>query len=218
MRHLKAGRALGVKSAHRKAMLRNLVTSVVEEERITTTVARAKELRKPLDKMITLGKKGDLNSRRQALAFIKSKQAMAKLFGELAERYKDRDGGFTRIMKMAPRRGDGAEMALVILVGSENDPFEGESRTKRGGSKPAKKKVIEEVAEEVKAAPKAEATEEKPVEKAEVEAETKAEAAPEKAETAEETPAEETEQPKAEAKADTGEGEGKESPAEEKAD
>lgn len=159
MRHLKAGRALGVKPAHRRAMLRNLVTSLVEEGRITTTLARAKELRKPLDKMITFGKKGDLSSRRQALAFIKSKSAMAKLFGDMAERFQDREGGFSRILRVAPRRGDGAEMAMVILVGDENDPFAEGSKPQKGGRKRTKK-VIEEVAEEVQAstetAPKAE--------------------------------------------------------------
>lgn len=150
MRHLKAGRTLGVKPAHRKAMLRNIVTSLVEKEQIKTTVARAKEMRKPLDKMITLGKRGDLSARRTALAFVKSKEAMAKLFGELAERYQERQGGFSRILKLGPRRGDGAEMALILLVGKPDDPFAEESKPRRRGGKKEPKAVLKDVAEEVR--------------------------------------------------------------------
>lgn len=150
MRHLKAGRTLGVKPAHRKAMLRNIVTSLVEKEQIKTTVARAKEMRKPLDKMITLGKRGDLSARRMALGYVKSKEAMAKLFGELAERYRDRQGGFSRIMKLGPRRGDGAEMALILLVGKPDDPFAEESKPRRRKGKKEPKAVLQDVAEEVR--------------------------------------------------------------------
>ena len=150
MRHLKAGRTLGVKPAHRRAMLRNIVTSLIEKERIRTTLARAKELRKPLDRMITLGKQGDLSARRQALRFIKSKEAMAKLFGDFAERYEKREGGFSRILQLGPRRGDGAEMALVILVGSPDDPFADESKPKRPGGRRKSKPVLDEVAAEVR--------------------------------------------------------------------
>ena len=150
MRHLKAGRTLGVKPAHRKAMLRNIVTSLLEKEQIKTTVARAKEMRKPLDNMITLGKRGDLSARRKALGFVKSKEAMAKLFGELAERYKDRPGGFSRIMKLGPRRGDGAEMALILLVDKPDDPFAGESKPRRRGGKKEPKAVLQDVAETVR--------------------------------------------------------------------
>ena len=121
MRHLKSGRALGVKPAHRRAMLRNLVTSLLEHEQITTTVARAKEMRTPLDKMITFGKKGDLASRRRALSFVKSKKAMTALFDELPERYAERPGGYCRIVRVGRRRGDGAEMALIQLVDAPND-------------------------------------------------------------------------------------------------
>jgi len=150
MRHLRAGKTLGVKPAHRRARLRNLVTSLLEHGRIRTTVLRAKEMRKPLDHMITLGKQGDLAARRKALTFVKSKLAMANLFGELAERFKDRQGGYSRIIRMDRRRGDGAEMAMVILVGSENDPFTEAAKPRRaaGGRKP-KGKVIDEVAEKV---------------------------------------------------------------------
>ena len=122
MRHLKAGKRLGVTTAHRRAMMRNLVTSLLENEQITCTLTRAKELRKPLDKMITLGKRGDLHARRQALTFVKSKNAMSTLFGELAERYQERNGGYSRIIKIANRRlGDGAQMAIVQLLDGPND-------------------------------------------------------------------------------------------------
>ena len=94
MRHLKAGNRLGVTTAHRLAMMRNMVTSIIENGQIICTLARAKEVRKPLDKMIGLGKRGTLHSRRQALRFVKSKEAMTQLFGDLAERYKDRNGGY----------------------------------------------------------------------------------------------------------------------------
>jgi large subunit ribosomal protein L17 len=152
MRHLKAGRALGVKPAHRRAMMRNMVTSVLEHGRIKTTVARAKELRTPLDQMITLGKQGDLAARRQALRFVKSKAAMASLFGDLAERYKERAGGYSRILRLGPRRGDGAELALVILVGSDNDPFAEGSKPRRRREAKQPKAVLDEVAEGVRAA------------------------------------------------------------------
>jgi large subunit ribosomal protein L17 len=152
MRHLKSGRALGVKPAHRRAIMRNMVTSLLEHGQIRTTVAKAKELRKPLDHMITLGKQGDLAARRRALSFVKSKAAVANLFGELAERYKDRAGGYTRILRLGPRRGDGAELVLMMLVGSENDPFaDSKQPRRRRGAKQAPKQVLEEVAEEVRA-------------------------------------------------------------------
>src|SRR5574341_1575154 len=119
MRHLKAGRALGVKPAHRRALMRNLVTSLLEHGRVQTTLAKAKEVRRPLDRMIALAKRGDLHARRQALSFVKSKAAMANLFGDLAQRYAGRQGGYSRILPMGPRRGDAARLALIMLVGSE---------------------------------------------------------------------------------------------------
>ncbi len=151
MRHLKSGRALGVKPAHRRAMMRNLVTSVLEHQQIRTTVARAKELRKPLDKMITLGKKGDLNARRRALRFVKSKQAMQMLFSELPERYEERQGGYVRIIRLGPRKGDGADMALVQLVDAPNDALANAQKPKarrRGAGRG--RTVTEEVAAQVK--------------------------------------------------------------------
>ncbi len=117
MRHRKSGGKLGGRtSAHRKAMLRNLVTSLLEEERVQTTDARAKELRKLADRMITLGKRGDLHARRQALSVIRSREVTAKVFDDLAERYRERPGGYTRVLKVGPRVGDAAAMSVVELV------------------------------------------------------------------------------------------------------
>ncbi len=109
-------RKLGLKSSQRKAVLKNSVISLIESEKITTTEVRAKEIRKMMDKMITLGKKGDLHSRRQAMAFITSDSAVDKLFSDLAGRYADRQGGYTRIIKTGYRKGDGAPMAILELV------------------------------------------------------------------------------------------------------
>ena len=104
MRHLKAGRKLGVSSSHRRAMMRNMVTSILENGEVTCTLARAKEVRAPLEKMITFAKRGDLHARRQVLRFVKSKLAMENLFGEIAERYKERPGGYCRVIKLAKRQ------------------------------------------------------------------------------------------------------------------
>jgi len=116
MRHRKDGGKLGRTSSHRKAMLRNLVTSLLDEEQIRTTDAKAKELRRVADRMITLGKRGDLHARRQALAVIRSREVTAKVFDELAERYRERPGGYTRVLKIGSRVGDAAPMSVVELV------------------------------------------------------------------------------------------------------
>lgn len=109
-------RKLGVTTPHRKAMLRNLVTSLLREEKIETTVTRAKEARRMAEKMITLGKRGDLHARRQALAYIYDEDVVTKLFEEIAPKYSERHGGYTRIIKVGPRRGDAAEIAILELV------------------------------------------------------------------------------------------------------
>ncbi|QXM07340.1 50S ribosomal protein L17 [Crassaminicella indica] len=109
-------RKLGRPTGHRKLMLRNLVTSLLKEGRIKTTETRAKETRKLAEKMITLGKRGDLHARRQALAFILDETVVKKVFDELAPKYQDRNGGYTRILKLGPRRGDAAEMVIIELV------------------------------------------------------------------------------------------------------
>jgi len=116
MRHRKEKRQLGRTTSHRKALLRNLVTALLDKERIETTLAKAKELRRIADRMITLGKKGDLAARRRALMTIRSREIVGKLFSDLALRYEGRAGGYTRIYQLGPRQGDGASMALIELV------------------------------------------------------------------------------------------------------
>ena len=116
MRHRNSGRKLGRTSAHRKALFRNMVTSLLEHERIQTTDAKAKELRGVAERMITLGKRGGLHARRQALAVIRSREVASKVFGELAERYRQRPGGYTRVIKVGRRVGDAAPMSIIELV------------------------------------------------------------------------------------------------------
>jgi large subunit ribosomal protein L17 len=119
MRHRNAGWKLGRKTDHRRALLRNLVTSLIERERIVTTVPKAKALRPLAEKMITLGKAETLHARRQAAAYLTTPDSVKKLFESIATRYGSRNGGYLRIIHMGPRQGDGAEMAMVELIGSE---------------------------------------------------------------------------------------------------
>lgn len=116
MRHNKSGKRLGRNTPHRTAMLCNMVTSLFDHEKITTTDARAKELRKVADRLITLGKRGDLHARRQALTIIRDKRVVAKLFDQIGPRYKDRLGGYTRILKLGSRLGDNAPQSIIALV------------------------------------------------------------------------------------------------------
>ena len=116
MRHRKAGRRLGRTSSHREAMIRNMVTSLFEHERIVTTTPKAKEARKVADKMMTLAKRGDLHARRQALSFMQNGSVVAKLFDTLKNDYMDRNGGYTRIIRTGTRLGDAAPMAILELV------------------------------------------------------------------------------------------------------
>lgn len=109
-------RKLGRNSGHRGAMLRNIVTSLLQNERIETTEARAKELNAIAEKMITLGKQGDLAARRQAMSYLLDEDVVKKLFDEIAPKYAERQGGYSRIMKLGYRRGDAAQMVLVELV------------------------------------------------------------------------------------------------------
>ena len=154
MRHLKTGNRLGMTTAHRRAVMRNMVTSILENGQITCTLARAKEVRKPLEKMISWGKRGDLHARRHALRFVKSKEAISALFGELADRYKDRQGGYSRIIKLGKTRlGDNSEMAIVQLLESDKDALSS-LKSKLSKNKNLKKKdnsILQEVSEEVKA-------------------------------------------------------------------
>jgi len=127
MRHRKAGKRLGRNTTHKKAMMRNMVTSLLEHERIVTTTPKAKEVRKVADKMITLAKRGGLHARRQALAYIRDKKVVAKLFDTLKDEYMDRNGGYTRIIRTGNRLGDAAPMAILELVNyTESDESAGE--------------------------------------------------------------------------------------------
>ncbi len=109
-------RKLGRPTDQRKAMLRNLVTSLLRTGKIETTVTRAKETQRMADKMITLAKRGDLHARRQVLAYVYDEDVVKKLFDEIGPKYQERNGGYTRVLKVGPRRGDGAEMAILELV------------------------------------------------------------------------------------------------------
>ncbi|NLV17807.1 MAG: 50S ribosomal protein L17 [Syntrophomonadaceae bacterium] len=109
-------RKLGLRSDHRRSLLRNSVTSLLKHEKITTTETRAKEIKRVAEKIITLGKKGDLHSRRQALSYVMDDDVVYKVFEDLAKRYEDRSGGYTRIIKAGFRKGDGAPMAVIELV------------------------------------------------------------------------------------------------------
>lgn len=122
MRHNKAGRRLGRTTSHRIAMFRNMVTSLLNHERVVTTDAKAKEIRSVAEKMITLGKRGDLHAMRQAAAYIREKSVVTKLFSTIAPRYKDRQGGYTRIIKLGQRLGDAAPLSVIELVQEEVTP------------------------------------------------------------------------------------------------
>ncbi len=126
MRHRKDHRKLGRSPSHRKAMLRNLVTSLLEEEQVRTTTAKAKEVCRVAERMITLGKRGTLHARRYALRTIRSKQVAAKVFEALSDRYRNREGGYTRVMKIGRRVGDSAEMAIIQLI-PESESASGDS-------------------------------------------------------------------------------------------
>jgi large subunit ribosomal protein L17 len=119
MRHLNSGRKLGRTSAHRTALFRNMATSLFRHERIETTDAKAKELRRFAEQLITLAKRGDLHARRQAFADIRDQEVLAKLFGDIGPRFKTRPGGYTRIIKSRIRKGDNAPISIIELVGNE---------------------------------------------------------------------------------------------------
>lgn len=119
MRHRNAGYKLGRNTSHRRALLRNLVTSILMEDRVETTVTKAKAARPQVEKMITLGKRGDVHARRQALAYLQTREAVTRLFDTVAPRYGDRNGGYLRITRSGFQRGDGAEKAFIELLGAE---------------------------------------------------------------------------------------------------
>lgn len=145
MRHLKAGRILGRPSAHRKALFRNMVTALIDRERIRTTLAKAKELRGKVEKTITLGKKGTLHARRHALKLVADRGVLKKIFGPLAERYANRPGGYTRVIKLGHRLGDDAPMAFIELVGREGElPANPSAKGKKKAEGATKKKVVDQ--------------------------------------------------------------------------
>ncbi len=131
MRHMVQGRKLRRPTEHRLAMLRNLVTSFLEKERIRTTLAKAKEARPLAEKMITLAKRNSLHARRRALSFLRKEEVVTKLFDDLGPRFAERPGGYSRIVKLGPRKGDGAAMALLELIGSEYKKKEKKKKEKK---------------------------------------------------------------------------------------
>src|SRR5579884_4203712 len=133
MRHLNAGRKLNRNASHRKALFRNMVLSLIRHGRITTTDAKAKELRRYADHMVTLGKRGDLAARRMAFAFMQSRDAVKKLFDEIAPQFQQRAGGYTRVIKFDRRRGDAAPLSVIAFTGTSD------TVTKKPKMKAAKK-------------------------------------------------------------------------------
>jgi len=142
MRHRKAGYKLGRNTSHRRAMLRNLVTSILTEDRVETTLTKAKAARPHVEKLITLGKKGDLHSRRQALSYLMTGEAVTRLFDTVAPRYGDRNGGYLRIVRTGFQRGDGAEKAYIELLGTEQ--LLDEKRQKRAEVRTKRRAEMEE--------------------------------------------------------------------------
>ena len=191
MRHRKHTFKIGRSGAHRKALLANQVCSLITEGKIKTTVTKAKETRRIADKMVTLGKKGDLHHRRLAISKLRDESAVAHLFAEVAPQFSNRDGGYTRIIRVGTRKGDAAELCILQWVEAENKPKPSKKKAKKEEPKvEEKEEAVEEKAEE--AAPEAEAKEEPKAEKAEAKKEEK------KEEPKEEEKAEEKKEEKAE--------------------
>jgi large subunit ribosomal protein L17 len=163
MRHARSGKKLGRDSAHRKALYSNLAGALIEHGRIRTTVTKAKAVKPLAEQMITLGRRGDLHARRQATSFLRSRDVVHKLFAEVAPLFKDRPGGYTRIVKLGPRAGDSAEMAYLELVDEEYVAKEREART----PEPV---VVEETPEEPEAEAEVPEAEDEAVEEPEAEA------------------------------------------------
>jgi large subunit ribosomal protein L17 len=143
MRHLKAGRKLGRSSSHRDSLYRNLVAALLSHDRIKTTDEKAKEIRRFADRMVTLGKTGTLAARRRAVAYVRDQKAVQRLFSDIAERFKDRPGGYTRIVKLGTRAGDAASMSIIELTGTSEsvEPAKkrrGQRRAKSGEGTPQK--------------------------------------------------------------------------------
>ncbi len=156
MRHARSGKKLGRDSAHRKALYSNLAGALIEHGRIKTTVTKAKAVKPIAEQMITLGRRGDLHARRQATAFLRSRDVVHKLFADVAPLFKDRPGGYTRIVKIGPRQGDAAEMAYLELVDEAYVATQREERTPEPAVAEAAEEAPEAV-EEPEAEPEAEA-------------------------------------------------------------
>lgn len=152
MRHRISGRTFGRRSGPRKALLRGLATNLIEAERISTTVAKAKELRKYVEPLVTLAKRGDLHARRQVSGQVYTKEVVQKLFDDLAVRFKDRQGGYTRILRANHRQGDGAELAYIEFLDRKTEKTEGKKGSAK--KKTSKKDSVEKEEKEPKAAKK----------------------------------------------------------------
>ena len=167
MRHKVAGYKLGRTTSHRRSLLRNMVTSLIMEERIETTVPKAKALRPSVEKMITLGKRGDLAARRQAASYLMTDDAVRKLFDTICPRFGDRKGGYTRIVRTVWQKGDGADKAFIELLGSEQ--VLDEKRQKRAETRAKKAEETRKAMEEAEAQQQAKAGAEEPETKEEKE-------------------------------------------------
>lgn len=154
MRHKVAGWKLGRNTSHRRSLLRNLVTSLLLEERVETTIPKAKAMRPHVEKMITLGKRGDLSSRRQAAAYLMTRDAVDKLFDTIGPRFGDREGGYLRIIRAGWQKGDGADKAFIELLGSE--ALQEEKRQKRAEARAKKAEETKKALEEAEAQSQAE--------------------------------------------------------------
>ena len=150
MRHRNAGYKLGRNTSHRRALLRNLVTSILMEDRVVTTVAKVKAARPHVEKLITLGKKGDLHSRRQAQAYLMTDEAVTRLFATVAPRYSERNGGYLRIIRAGFQRGDGAEKVFIELVDAEQ--VIDEKRQKRAEARAKRREEMQKSMAEQEAA------------------------------------------------------------------
>jgi len=169
VRHQRTGKKLGRDAAHRKALYANLAGALIEHGRIRTTVTKAKAVKPLAEQMITLGRRGDLHARRQATAVLRSRDVVHKLFAEVAPRFKDRPGGYSRIVRIGPRAGDAAEMAYLELVDEE---YVASQREERATAAPA---VVDEPVEDAAEEPETDEADEAVAEADEVEAEAEAE-------------------------------------------
>ena len=146
MRHRNAGFKLGRNTSHRRAMLRNLVTSIIVMDRVETTITKCKATRPIVEKMITLGKRGDVHARRQAAAYLMTPESVDRLFSVVAPRYGARNGGYSRITRKGPRKGDAAEMAFIELLGAEHEL--NEKAQKRADARTKKRDELQKQLEE----------------------------------------------------------------------